>query len=193
VHTGKSAQSVNHARIKGSTQKQYLPELLSEALKLMHIALYQPDIPQNTGTILRMAACFNLSVDIIGPAGFDLSDRALKRAGLDYLERAIFNLHEDFDSFLLNRVKKDDMRLILSTTKGSTSYLDFKFANHDILLMGRESAGAPDHVHEAAMARVCIPMQPGNRSLNLAISTAIITSEALRQTNGFDFKETIST
>lgn len=159
----------------------------------MHIALYQPDIPQNTGTILRMAACFNLSVDIIGPAGFDLSDRALKRAGLDYLERAIFDLHEDFDSFLRNRVQKDDMRLILSTTKGSTSYLDFKFASHDILLMGRESAGVPEHVHEAAMARVCIPMQPGNRSLNLAISTAIITSEALRQTNGFDFKETIST
>ena len=159
----------------------------------MHIALYQPDIPQNTGTILRMATCFNLSVDIIGPAGFDLSTRALKRAGLDYLERASFDLHEDFDSFLRNRVQKDDMRLVLSTTKGAVSYLDFAFANKDILLMGRESAGVPDHVHESASARIHIPMQPGNRSLNLAISTAIIASEALRQTRGFHFEETIST
>ena len=159
----------------------------------MHIALYQPDIPQNTGTILRMAVCFQLSVDIIGPAGFDLSTRALKRAGLDYLERATFDLHEDFDSFLRDRVQKDDMRLVLSTTKGSTSFLDFKFENRDILLMGRESAGAPPDVHDAADARICIPMQQGNRSLNLAISTAIITSEALRQTNGFHFEENIST
>ena len=153
----------------------------------MHIALYQPDIPQNTGTILRMAACFNLAVDIIGPAGFDLSAHALKRAGLDYLERAGLHLHRDFDSFLRQRVQKEELRLILSTTKATTSYLDFTFDRRDILLMGRESAGVPDRVHNSADARIRIPMQSGNRSLNLAVSTAIITSEALRQTNGFIF------
>ncbi len=155
----------------------------------MHIALYQPDIPQNTGTILRMASCFNLLVDIIGPAGFDLSDRALKRAGLDYLDRATFVLHEDFEHFFHERVKTGGMRLILSTTKGSVSYLEHKFQSNDVLLMGRESAGVPDAVHETAMERIYIPMMPGNRSLNLAISTAIIATEALRQTMGFEFPE----
>ncbi len=151
----------------------------------MHIALYQPDIPQNTGTLLRMAACFGLFVDIIGPAGFDLSARALKRAGLDYLERSGFRLFDDFDSFLHDRVQKEERRLILATTKGKKSYLDHRFQKRDILLMGRESAGVPTHVHRHADACILIPMQPGNRSLNLAISAAIITGEALRQTNGF--------
>ena len=105
------------------------PSMSLKKRKLMHIALYQPDIPQNTGTILRMAACLNLHVDIIGPAGFDLSDRALKRAGLDYLPRAIFDLHADFEHFVLKRVKKDGMRLVLATTQGSISYLDHNFAN----------------------------------------------------------------
>ncbi|MCF6200151.1 MAG: tRNA (cytidine(34)-2'-O)-methyltransferase [Hyphomicrobiaceae bacterium] len=155
----------------------------------MRIALYQPDIPQNTGTIMRLAACFGLSVDIIGPAGFDLSDRALKRAGLDYLERTTLHLHEDFEHFLHNRVKKDGMRLVLSTTRGQISYLDHRFTTNDIVLMGRESAGVPEPVHAAANATLKIPMRAGNRSLNLAVSTAMIVGEALRQTNGFQFEE----
>jgi len=155
----------------------------------MRIALYQPDIPQNTGTIMRLAACLDLSVDIIGPAGFDLSDRALKRAGLDYLERATIRLHDDFEHFLHDRVIKDAMRLVLSTTKGQTSYLDHRFTNDDIVLMGRESAGVPAPVHEAAHATIKIPMRSGNRSLNLAVSTAMIIGEALRQTSGFHFEE----
>ena len=158
----------------------------------MRIALYQPDIPQNTGTIMRMAACLDLSVDIIGPAGFDLSDRALKRAGLDYLDRATFELHENFEHFLHKRIKKDGMRLVLSTTKGQTSYLDHRFTKNDIVLMGRESAGVPELVHETAAATIKIPMRPDNRSLNLAVSTAMIIGEALRQTNGFQFKEQTS-
>jgi len=155
----------------------------------MRIALYQPDIPQNTGTILRLATCLDLAVDIIGPAGFDLSDRALKRAGLDYLERTTLHLHEDFEHFLHNRVKKDGMRLLLSTTRGQISFLDHRYATNDIVLMGRESAGVPELVHKAAHASLKIPMRPGNRSLNLAVSTAMILGEALRQTNGFQFEE----
>ena len=155
----------------------------------MRIALYQPDIPQNTGTILRMAACLDLTVDIIGPAGFDLSDRALKRAGLDYLPRSRFELHADFTCFVTNRLQKDGMRLVLATTKGATCYLDHRFASNDIVLMGRESAGVPQNIHDAASARIKIPMHSGNRSLNLAVSTAMIIGEGLRQLNGFDFED----
>jgi tRNA (cytidine/uridine-2'-O-)-methyltransferase len=151
----------------------------------MHIALYQPDIPQNTGTILRMASCLALSLDIIGPAGFDLSDRALKRAGLDYHHRTVFCLHADFEHFLKKRIVEDGLRLVLATTRGSIPYQEHRFQTNDIILMGRESAGVPPHVHERASARICIPMQPGNRSLNLAVSTAMIMGEALRQTDGF--------
>jgi tRNA (cytidine/uridine-2'-O-)-methyltransferase len=151
----------------------------------MHIALFQPDIPQNTGTILRMAACLDVTVDIIGPAGFDLSDRALKRAGLDYLERASFTLFADFDHFIAKRIGQDNRQLVLATTRARTSYLDHSFGEKDIIVMGRESAGAPDHVHEAARHHIKIPMQTGTRSLNLALSSAIILGEALRQTSGY--------
>lgn len=136
-----------------------------------------------------MATCLNLTVDIIGPAGFDLSDRALKRAGLDYLQRTVFDLHVDFSHFVEKRVKKDGMRLVLATTHGSTPYLDHRFKTNDILLMGRESAGVPTDVHDAVSARIQIPMHAGNRSLNLAVSTAMILGEALRQTNGFHFED----
>lgn len=145
------------------------------------IALYQPDIPGNTGTILRAAACLGLAVDIIEPAGFDLSDRNLKRAGMDYLELAALTRHVTWARFE-EQVRRDSRRLVLATTKGSLPYTDFTFGPNDTLLFGRESAGVPDAVHERADARIRIPMVDGVRSLNLALSVAMIAGEALRQT-----------
>ncbi len=145
-----------------------------------HIALYQPDIAGNTGAILRMAACLGIGVDIIEPAGFDMSDRALKRAGMDYLEMAALTRHVDWEAFEDWR-KGEGRRLILFTTKGALPYTDFAFQPRDILLFGRELAGAPEHVHEAADARLVIPMPGGGRSLNLALSAAMAAGEAMRQ------------
>ncbi len=146
----------------------------------IRIALFQPDIPGNTGTILRMAACLGLAVDIIGPAGFDLSDRSLKRAGMDYLEQAALTRHTDWDHFQDWRRERPG-RLILFSTKSSQPYLQFRFEPGDILLFGRESAGVPDHVHQVADARLLIPMVEGARSMNLALSTAMAAGEAIRQ------------
>lgn len=148
----------------------------------LRIALYQPDIPGNTGTILRMAACLGLTVDIIEPAGFDLSDRALRRAGMDYAEQAVIQRHLTWRHFL-DWNAGGARRLILATTRAEQSYRRFAFKPDDILLFGRESSGAPDEVHQAADARLRIPMVEGRRSLNLAISTALIAGEALRQTS----------
>jgi tRNA (cytidine/uridine-2'-O-)-methyltransferase len=146
----------------------------------LRIALYQPDIAGNTGTILRFAACLGLGVDIIEPAGFPLSDRALKRAGMDYLEMAALTRHVDWNAFEENR-RSGARRLVLLTTKAATAYTDFAFAEDDTLLFGRESAGVPDPVHEAADARLTIPMQPGARSINVALSVAMVAGEANRQ------------
>jgi len=145
-----------------------------------HIALFQPDIAGNTGAIMRLAACFGLAVDIIEPAGFDLSDRNLKRAGMDYLELATLVRHRSWEHFEDWR-RQEGRRLILFTTSGGTVYTDFAFQPRDILLFGRESAGVPDYVHKAADERVIIPMREGARSLNLAMAAAIGSSEALRQ------------
>lgn len=147
----------------------------------LHIALFQPDIAGNTGTILRVGACFGVPVDIIEPAGFDLSDRHLKRAGMDYLEIATLTRHLDWQHFLAAQ-KNAGRRLVLFTTKVDTPYTGFHFHDDDVLLFGRESAGAPEYVHEAADAQVTIPMVKPARSLNLAVSVAIGISEALRQT-----------
>lgn len=144
------------------------------------IALYQPDIAGNTGTILRMAACLGVAVDIIEPAGFDVSDRNLKRAGMDYLEMAALTRHVDFAHFDAWR-QGEGRRLVLFSTKAALSYTDFAFADGDILLFGRESAGVPDHVHGLADERVTIPMPGGARSLNLALSAAMAAGEAMRQ------------
>ena len=153
----------------------------------MRVALYQPDIPQNTGTILRMAACLAVPVDIIGPAGFDIRDKALRRAGLDYLDHVELARHESFEAFEagLRTPGNPAARLVLLTAYGSTPYFGFRFEADDVLLLGRESAGVPESVHERVDARVRIPMRRGLRSLNIAVSAAIVLAEALRQTSGF--------
>lgn len=146
----------------------------------LRIALYQPDIPGNTGTIIRTAACFGLGVDVIEPAGFDLSDRALKRSGMDYVEQAVLTRHLTWETFERAR-RAARRRLVLATTKASQPYTSFGFRPGDTLLFGRESAGVPDEVHEAADAQIIIPLIEGRRSLNLAVSVGIIAAEAIRQ------------
>jgi tRNA (cytidine/uridine-2'-O-)-methyltransferase len=146
----------------------------------LRIALYQPDIPGNTGTIIRTAACFGLSVDIIEPAGFDLSDRALKRSGMDYVEQATLTRHLNWQAFNAWRLS-EKRRLILATTKAAVSYTAFAFEPGDILLFGRETSGVPDTVHDSVDARIIVPMMAGRRSLNLAVSVGMIAGEALRQ------------
>ncbi len=148
------------------------------------IALYQPDIPQNTGTILRLAACMSVRVHLIEPAGFPISDSALKRAGMDYLERASMTRHISFDAFEAWR-QAEGKRLLLMTTKAAAPYCGFAYRSEDILLMGRESSGAPEDVHARADARLTIPMADGMRSLNVAVSAGMVLGEALRQTGTF--------
>lgn len=154
----------------------------------MRIALYQPDIPQNTGTILRLAACLGVGVDVIGPAGFDLSDRALRRAGMDYINAVDLVRHDGWMSFQACRKggeAEEAGRLVLLTTAADHRYSDFSFRPSDVLLFGRESAGVPGEVHEAADVRLTIPMRRGMRSLNVAVSAAMVLGEALRQTGQF--------
>lgn len=148
----------------------------------LRIALYQPDIPGNTGTILRMAACLGFAVDLIEPAGFDVSDRSLKRAGMDYLEQAALTRHADWQHFNDWRLHAGK-RLVLLSTKAAIPYTQYQFQTNDILLFGRESAGVPDSIQDSADARLIIPMIPGARSLNLAVSVAITAGEAMRQRN----------
>jgi len=149
----------------------------------MHLALYQPDIPQNTGTVLRLCACFRLSAHIIEPAGFPSSDRAFRRAGMDYLDAVTITRHASWPDFEAWRGLAP-RRLVLFTTAATLSYLDYGFRPDDILLFGRESAGVPEAVHAAADARLRIPMRQCMRSLNVAIAAALAAGEALRQTGG---------
>jgi tRNA (cytidine/uridine-2'-O-)-methyltransferase len=154
----------------------------------MRLALYEPDIPQNTGTLLRLAACMGVPVDLIGPAGFDMTDRALKRAALDYLPHVEIARHTCFAAFETARRSRAS-RLVLLTTHGETPYADFPFRRGDTLLLGRESAGVPDAVHRLADARLRIPMRAALRSLNVAVAAAMVLGEALRQTDGFSATE----
>jgi tRNA (cytidine/uridine-2'-O-)-methyltransferase len=147
----------------------------------MQIALYQPDIPQNTGTILRLCACLNVTAHIIEPAGFPVSDRHFRRAGMDYLDQVTIQRHDSWSKFEQWR-NDDGYRLILFTTKGSRPYLDHRYGADDILLFGRESAGVPDEVAADADARLVIPIASGLRSLNVAMAAAMALGEALRQT-----------
>lgn len=148
---------------------------------MIQIALYQPDIPGNTGTIMRMAACLGVPLHIIEPAGFDLSERNLKRAGMDYLEVTNLTRHISWDAFFDWHIKEKN-RLVLASTKAAQPYCDLPYKDNDVLLFGRESSGVPENVHEAVDERILIEMQPNMRSLNLAMSVAMITGEALRQT-----------
>jgi tRNA (cytidine/uridine-2'-O-)-methyltransferase len=149
----------------------------------MRIALYEPDIPQNTGTILRLCACLGVEAHIVGPAGFPITDRAFRRAGMDYLDAVAIVRHASWPEFEAWRCPAH-ARLVLFTTGAAVSYLDYRFAPSDVLLFGRESAGVPRQVHEAADARLIIPMRPGLRSLNVAVAAAMAAGEALRQTGG---------
>jgi tRNA (cytidine/uridine-2'-O-)-methyltransferase len=151
---------------------------------MLRLAIYQPDIPQNTGTMLRLSACLGVPVEIIEPAAFDVSDRNLRRSGMDYLSHATITRHISWRAFEAWR-QEIGARLVLATTKGAIPYADFAYRPDDIVLVGRESAGVPEEVHAVADARILIPMQPGMRSLNVAVTAAMILGEALRQTRAF--------
>ncbi|MGO1118746.1 tRNA (cytidine(34)-2'-O)-methyltransferase [Rhodovibrionaceae bacterium A322] len=147
----------------------------------MRLALYEPDIPQNCGTLIRLAACLGVGLDIIEPCGFVLDDKRLRRAGMDYLDAADLQRHISWRAYR----EAPKGRLVLLTTKATTAYTDFAFQPQDTLLLGRESAGVPDDVHEQVDARVIVPLQPGLRSLNIAVAAAMVLGEALRQTQTF--------
>ncbi len=148
----------------------------------MRLALFQPDIPQNLGGAIRLTACLGVPLDVIEPCGFPLSDKGLRRAAMDYGSAAQVHRHDGWDAFLRTR---GDSRIVLFTTRGAGSLFDEPFRPSDILLFGRESAGAPEAVHEAADARVLIPIRPETRSLNLVSAASIGLAEALRRTGGF--------
>ncbi len=147
----------------------------------MRIALYQPDIPQNAGAIIRLGACLGVAVDLIEPFGFVWSDSRLRRAGMDYLAHADIARHPSWRAFR----EAGHGRLVLLTRHAALPYTGFAFAAGDVLLLGRESAGVPDEVHAAADARVTVPLRPGLRSMNVATAAAMVLGEALRQTGGF--------
>ena len=148
----------------------------------MRIALFEPDIPQNAGALIRLAACMALPIDVIEPCGFLFSDKALRRAGMDYLEEAAMARHTSWDAFLSNIGSE---RIVLLTVKGGLPYTEFQFRFGDIVLLGRESAGVPEHVHSRVDARLRIPIKVGLRSLNVAQAGAMVVGEALRQIRGF--------
>lgn len=150
---------------------------------MVSIALFQPDIPQNCGTIMRLGACLGVAVEVIGPAGFDLSDRRLRRAGLDYLDHLTLVRHANWDAFL-QASRAEGRRIVLLTTRAADSYGGHRFLSDDVLLLGRESAGVPEEVHAAADTAIRVPMRPGLRSLNVATAAAMVVGEALRQTGG---------
>ncbi len=147
---------------------------------MLQLALFQPDIPQNAGTMLRLCACLGLEAALIEPAGFPTSDRHFRRAGLDYLDHLALARHTSFAAFEAWR-RAAGRRLVLLTTRGAAPYLDFAFAPDDVVMVGRESAGVPEAVHAAADARLRVPMVEGLRSLNVAVAAAMVLGEALRQ------------
>lgn len=148
----------------------------------MRLALFEPDIPQNTGTLMRLAACMDVALDVIEPCGFLLNDKNLKRAGMDYIGSLDWQRHASWSAF---KTATAGRRLVLLTTKTTQRFTDFAFDRDDILLLGRESAGVPDEVHNFCPARVTVPMRAGLRSLNVAVAGAMVLAEALRQTGAF--------
>ena len=156
----------------------------------MRLALFHPDIPQNTGTLLRLGACLDLPLDIIEPCGFLFNEKAMRRAGMDYLDMVQYRRHNSWADFLEYRRQHPEEygRLVLLTTHASKPYTAFEFRPNDIILMGRESAGVPEQVHELADARLLIPMNKNARSINVAVSAVMVIGEALRQTGLFPKK-----
>lgn len=153
--------------------------------------MFQPDIPQNTGTLLRLGACLDIELDIIEPCGFIFSERTLKRAGMDYLDMVRYRRHHSWEHFLQYRAEHPEEygRIVLLTTHASEPYYNFEFRPNDIILMGRESAGVPEEVHQTANARLLIPMNHNARSINVAVSAVMVVGECLRQVNGFPAME----
>lgn len=153
--------------------------------------MFQPDIPQNTGTLLRLGACLDIELDIIEPCGFIFSERTLKRAGMDYLDMVRDRRHHSWEHFLQYRAEHPEEygRIVLLTTHASEPYYNFEFRPNDIILMGRESAGVPEEVHQTADARLLIPMNHNARSINVAVSAVMVVGECLRQVNGFPAME----
>ena len=156
----------------------------SVVVLMIRLALYQPDIPQNAGTLIRMAACLGVAVEIVEPAAFDVSDRRFRRAGMDYLERAAVTRHDSFTRFETWR-RAEGHRLVLAETDGTIAHTDFAFRPDDIVMVGRESAGVAKDVYDSADAVVAVPIRPGLRSLNVAVAAALVIGEALRQTGGY--------
>lgn len=150
----------------------------------MQLALYQPEIPQNTGTLIRLTACLGVSLDIIEPCGFVWSDRHLKRSGMDYIELAMVKRYPDWCAFL-DHQKQERRRTVLLDATGPTNYVNFSYSKSDTLLVGRESSGVPKAIMSQVDACVCIPLLPQRRSLNMAIAAAMVLGEALRQTHAF--------
>ena len=146
----------------------------------MELALYQPDIPQNLGAVFRLCACFGIHLHVIEPCGFPLDEKRIRRAGMDYMDAVSWQRHGSWDQFAKESVSQNK-RLILATTRGAVPYYKVSYGKGDIVLFGQESAGAPEHIHEAADERILIPMQQGMRSLNLAMSAAIIAAEGIRR------------
>jgi tRNA (cytidine/uridine-2'-O-)-methyltransferase len=149
---------------------------------MIEIALFQPDIAPNAATIIRMATCLGLKVTIIEPAGFAWTDSSFRRAGMDYLDRAVLSRAPSWEAF---RETASNRRLVLLSTKAATAYTRFAFSGDDTLIVGQESSGAPPTVHETVTARILIPMQPGERSLNVSLACAMVTGEAMRQLGNF--------
>lgn len=147
-------------------------------MKQLSLALYQPDIPTNTGSMMRLAACLGVSIDIIEPCGYVWDDKRLRRVAMDYIDHLNYEKHSSWEAF---RTARQGRRQILLTTKGDTPYTDFTFQPDDILIVGRESAGAPESVHNQVDAQLIIPMEAGMRSLNVALSAAMVLGEAIRQ------------
>lgn len=156
--------------------------IIEKSIMTLRLALFEPDIPQNAGTLMRLCACLGVPMDVIEPCGFVLSDKNLKRAGMDYLEHLDLTRHSSWQAFQKHHT---DRRIVLMTTKASESFIDFTFQPGDIVMAGRESLGVPEEVHAACSARVKIPMVGAVRSLNVAVASAMILSEALRQTGAY--------
>jgi tRNA (cytidine/uridine-2'-O-)-methyltransferase len=165
--------------LKDETSHWTLPPASNKKPVMIEIALYQPDIAQNAATSVRLAACLGLTIHIIEPTGFVWNARDFRRAGMDYINQATIVRQPDWATFMATMAGR---RIVLATTRAESTYTDFSFRPDDIIVMGRESAGVPDDVHDAATHRITIPMQPNTRSLNVAVATAMIAGEALRQT-----------